>query len=123
MTGLRLAGEKKSVLHFSETEVLGSCSVWRGGTHKGENNGREKGERQRGKVGRQGVGDCWREGKEGFAVFRDGSPGIVLTELAAELWEAHGRESQNAIAFHGIVPAVAPFMHHILYHVPFIYHT
>ena len=69
MTGLRLAGEKAgfalfssvcfALLHFAqcvfctfaETEVLGSCSVWRGGTHKGE----KRGETMAGKKGKTGL--------------------------------------------------------------------
>ena len=124
---------------FAETEVLGSCSVWRGGTHKGEkgeNNGQEKG-------GRQG----WRlleGGKAGFAVFRDGSLGIVLTALAApafcpkpsrivgstqkkncgkhpeaKLWEAHrsrivgNTQRSRASMLLYQCSAVVPFMYHI----------
>ena len=77
MTGLRLAGEKAgfalfssvcfALLHFAqcvfctfaETEVLGSCSVWRGGTHKGK-----KGENNGGQKGEDRDGDCWREEKQ-----------------------------------------------------------
>ena len=50
-----------------------------------EHTGGKKGGKQwPGKRGRQGwrLLGGWREGKAGFAVFRDGSPGIVLSALA-----------------------------------------
>ena len=131
MTGLRLAEENVGFALFSTQCVfalLQRQKSWDRAACGEEEHTR--GKTMGGKRGEDGVGDCWRGGKAGFAVFRDGSPGIVLTALAAPAFcpepgirivgstqkkncRKHTEgEHSNAIVTVQCSPVV-PFMYHI----------